>query len=107
MAVEAPGGLLRFDGVSASTIRSLIAGGPPRIAEQASGDGPQLSLMIDLADQFDGVLGGFLSAEDRADLVCFCDTLVVPADADTEAIEALAADEVVLLDDGCLRLWWD
>lgn len=102
-----PGGLLRFDDVAPGLFNTLLAGAPGEITEQASDNGPHLVAMVDLAERLDGSLGGFLSADDRDDVVLICDTLLVPATTDQLAVLALGADDVSTAPDGRLCLWWD
>jgi hypothetical protein len=63
--------------------------------------------MLELATKLDGLLGGFLSVEEREDIVFFCDTLIVPGTTDRNTFIDLGADEIDMLEDGRLRIWWD
>lgn len=104
---SAPGGLLRFDDVSHFDLMDVLEAVPEDISEQASGSGPRLATMMELAERLGGSLGGFLSEEDRDDVVFFFDTLVLPSSTDKETLDSLDADEVSRTSDGRCCLWWD
>lgn len=101
------GGLLRFDDVETSRLRELLREAPATVTEQSSDEGPTLTDMLSLADSLGGTLGGFLSSEERPDIVFFCDTLFVAGNTNRGAIDDLDANEVIEIPDGRLRIWWD
>ncbi|MFM8895700.1 MAG: hypothetical protein ACKOE2_10065, partial [Actinomycetales bacterium] len=72
------GGVLRFDRVPPSELRTLLSDAPQEIVDQASDEGPSTSKLVELAEQHGALLGGFLSNEERDDVVFFADTLVPP-----------------------------
>lgn len=101
------GGLFRFDGVAPAEIASLLQDAPHEVRVQASDGGPNLVTVVDFASRFGGLLGGFLSVDEREDVVFFCDTVVIPSECEEHLLAQFEPDDVTLCTGGKLKAWWD
>lgn len=101
------GGIHYFRNVPPTVLRTLVKHAPERLLENSSDNGPTLRAMLDLAEKYNGKLGGFITSDDRTDISLVCDTLVVPKGASWAELYELGPDELLRLSGGRFRLWWD